>query len=658
MLTNFQAKLAHHERLIRSFAAACLWVVIVSTNSIQARAQAVLDASDPAAEVEGQLSAPGDADDAASKNTAKPNTASVTDSDTAILNRVTNDIKYLASDELAGRQPGTPEMQLAVDYILQQYQEAGVEGAAADGSFLQPVPVEGTRSVDKTKTQLSFSGPDGQNLNPVLDETFTCLIGRKPVAIQGDLVFVGYGIAASEHNYDEYLDVDVKDRIVVMIRREPQQNSPESVFDGEVTSNHSFVLTKVRAARKAGAKGIILVNDSTTGFDDENDTLVQSSQFGTVSFPFFQIKRSLFNEMLVASPLHSPIGKKLKSLEQVEEWIDSRLEPISQSMKGWSVDANADFPTPDIATYNLVAQIPGQGELANETVVVGAHYDHIGRGAYGSRTPWRKEIHNGADDNATGTAAVLELARRFEARQPDGEPRRRLVLICFTAEEMGLLGALHYVSDPLFDLNDTAAMVNFDMIGLLRDQKLTIYNWNTSPQFSAIFDVANESFGLKLKLPAAGFAGSDHLPFNQSQVPNMFIHTGISDTYHTPDDTFETINCDGVVKVIDFSEQVVEQLVTSSKPKYGVPKRFQLGLQLDREGDGNGVRIARVVKSSVAESAGILEGDVVLSFDGDKISKRRELVRRVRRDAGKTINLKILREDKEIDFQIELKSKP
>ncbi len=661
MMTEIMTSRTHRGRQIASIVCVLLGLSMVSSN--QTCVQAIV--AEQQQTIEGRLVAP------AAEPTpalAKPRTSpqptpakregspSKVGSQAASLSRLTSDIRYLASAELAGRQPGTPEMQLAEDFIIQQYRDAKVLGGSKNGTYRQLVPVDGTRTIDPSETRMAFHGPDDLQLTPVLNEAFTVLVGRKPNSIKADLVFVGYGIAADEHNYNEYRDIDVKGKVVVMIRREPQQKMSNSVFDGEETSGHSFIVSKVRAARKAGATGIILINDAETAPTVDDDKLVQSNQFGTISFPFYQIKRSVFNEILAVSPLHAPTGSKLGSLEKIEAWIDARLEPISQPMKGWSVEARASFPKTDIVTSNLVAVVPGSGDLADETVIVGAHYDHLGLGAYGSRTPWRKEIHYGADDNATGTAAVLELARRFGSRKAGAAPRRRLVLICFTAEEMGLLGALHYVAKPLFKLDDTVAMVNFDMIGLLRQDELTIYNWNTSPAFASILDTANNSLGLSLKLPAAGFAGSDHLPFNQSKIPNMFIHTGISDTYHTPDDTFETINCEGVLKVVDFSDSVLEQLLTSPRPAYGTPKRFRLGLQLDREGNENGVPITKVVKGSIAESAGIEVGDVVVSVDGDAISKRRELIRRVRRDFGKTINLKILRAENEIDFQIELKN--
>lgn len=650
MLTHFLTFQSACLRHMQIRFASVLFIGVVSCGACPSFGQAVLE--QPVAPTAGQQVAPPVSEAMPSKTPAGPAKSSA-----ASLARLTNDTRYLASDELAGRQPGTPEMQLAVDFIVKQYQEAGVKGAAEDGSYFQAVPVEGNQKIEAAKTRMAFAGPDGQTLKLILGETFTSLIARKSNSIQGDLMFVGYGIAAKEHNYNEYLDVDVKDKVVVMIRREPQQNSADSVFDGQDTSEHSFIVSKIRAARAAKAAGIILVNDSGTAFDDEADQLVQSGQFGAVSFPFYQMKRATLNEMLVASPMHTPTGKKLATLEQAEEWIDSKLEPISQPIKGWSVDAGVEFSKPNIDTSNLIAVIPGQGKLAEETVIVGAHYDHIGRGAYGSRTPGRKEIHNGADDNATGTAAVIELARRFSKRAADETPRRRLVLICFTAEEMGLLGARHYVSEPLFDLDSTVAMVNFDMIGSLRNDELTIYNWNTSPQFSAMLNTANEPLGLELKLPPAAFAGSDHLPFNQFRIPNMFIHTGLTDTYHTPDDTFETMNCEGILKTVDFSQGVLEQLLTSPRPKYGTPRRFTLGIQLDREGGKDGVQITKVVKDSVAEAAGIEAGDWVMSIDDDPISRRRDLVRRIRRDAGKTVNLKVRRGEEEIDFTIELKNK-
>ena len=196
-------------------------------------------------------------------------------------------------------------------------------------------------------------------------------------------------------------------------------------------------------------------------------------------------------------------------------------------------------------------------------------------------------------------------------------------------------------------------MINFDMIGWLRDDKLTLYGWNSSPDLGQIFDTANEEIGLDLNKPSSGFGGSDHLPFNEQKVPNTFIHTGINAVYHTPEDDFEAINCEGALRVIDYSEKVIEGLASmESMPKFGTPKAFRLGVMLDDENDV--VTIAGVTSNSVAERAGLQVGDVILEVDGDKVTRRREMTRIIRRDKGKTIQMKLKRDDAEILLNVEL----
>jgi membrane-associated protease RseP (regulator of RpoE activity) len=195
-------------------------------------------------------------------------------------------------------------------------------------------------------------------------------------------------------------------------------------------------------------------------------------------------------------------------------------------------------------------------------------------------------------------------------------------------------------------------MVNFDMIGWLRENRLTLYNGKTSPQFAPIFEEANSGFDFDLKVAVGG--GSDQIPFNQKEIPNMFIHTGQNEVYHTPEDDFEAINCEGALKVIDFSERVVDGLAALPKrPTYGTPRPPRLGVMID---DANGtVVIEGVTSGSIAEKAGLKEGDVVLEVDDVAITKRREVNQMVRRDAGKTVKMKLKRGDDEILLNVELK---
>ena len=573
------------------------------------------------------------------------------------LARVTYDIEYLASDELGGRKPGTPQMKLSEDHIIKAYREAGLKDPTGTGKYMQTMEVGGRQSrVTEGSASLVLTSPEGEEVTLSEGEQYSLLLGRNEFDVDSGLAFVGYGInAEDELNYNEYDGMDVKGKVVVMIRREPQQKIPESVFDGEELTRWSFIRTKARAAREAGAAAILLVNDSVT-VDEEGDGLLPSDQFGddNGSVPFMHIKRAEFDEMLAKTPVMTAAGKKLSNISDIEAQLDKELEPLSQTMKGWKVSTKGSFSTGRIKTSNIIGVIEGEGPNAHETIVVGAHYDHLGDGAYGSRARENQKglIHNGADDNATGTAAVMELARRFAAR--DKKPGRRIVFVCFTAEEMGLLGARHYVDNPTFPLEDTVAMINFDMIGWLREDKLTLFGWNSSKQFDKMFNDANTDFNLDLVKPEAGFGGSDHLPFNQRKIPNTFIHTGLTSTYHTPDDDFETIDCEGAVKVIDFTEAFMDELCSAEKrPKYSNNGPFRLGVNVGTNDDDQLV-ISSVSNNSIASNAGLEGDDIILKWGDDVLKSRRDLRRVIRRDKGSTVKLKILRgdEEKSIEFKL------
>jgi hypothetical protein len=574
-----------------------------------------------------------------------------------VLKRVTYDIQYLSSDEMGGRQPGTPGIKLAEEYIVQEYKKAGLK-PLENGTYFQKLEVaeRGPKKLDEDKTSLTLNGPDGKSISLELGKQYQQLSGRRSFDLDAELVFVGYGISAEEHNYDEFADVDIEGKIVVLIRMEPQQNKEDSVFDGTETTRYASGSMKAVAAARKGAKAILMVNDAVTAPSEERDELIASDRFGTTWLPFAQIKRSTLNELLAVSPLTAPNGDKLGSVSEVEALIDENLEPVSQPIKGWSADIEAEFVDRQIETYNIVGVVEGEGPHADETIVIGGHYDHLGMGAYGSRAGGRKEIHNGADDNATGTAAVIELGRRFA--NADKKPGRRLVFIAFTAEEMGLLGAKHYVDNPIYPLDKTIAMVNFDMIGWLRENRLTLYNWDTSPQFDAVFETANEGLGFDLNKPTNRFGGSDHLPFNAKQIPNMFIHTGTNAVYHTPEDDFEAIDCEGAVKVIDYSENVVRQLADMSEaPEYGRAeprrtRRFRLGVLVDDQDEQ--VTIEGITPESTAEAAGLQKGDVIIAIGDDEIKSRRHVTRAILKYTGKTVKFKIKRDDTEMSLNVPL----
>jgi sulfur carrier protein ThiS len=571
------------------------------------------------------------------------------DTSMSALARVTADIKYLASDELVGRLPGTPEMVLAENYIIDDFRRIGLKSAVADGSYKQTFSVGESRILNREATRLVLTGPSGET-SLTLDEDFKPQTSPADIDVSGGLVFVGYGIRSDELNYNEYRDVDVNGKVVVVFRMEPQQADPESVFDGAENSRYAFIQAKVAAAREAGAEAILFVNDGVTASDDERDTLADYELFAqaTGSMPFFHVKRKQLDRILASTPLIRGTGEKIESLAAAEAAIDKSLEPLSQELAGWSVSLKASYTTSATLTNNIVGVIDGEGPFAEETIVIGAHYDHLGMGAFGSRSG-PGEIHNGADDNATGTASVMELARRFVQR--DKKPARRIVFICFSAEEMGLLGAVHYCNEPLYPLENTVAMINFDMTGWLRDNKLTVYSWETSPQFEPALDKAN-TFGLDLQKPSGGFAGSDHLIFLQRNIPVMFLHTGLTSTYHTPEDDFESINLEGVALVVDFTEKLVDELAAlPTRPVFGPVQRPRLGVVLIENADGN-VSIEEVRAGGLAAESGFQAGDVILAIDGEPVPRRRAVNQIMNRSAGKTLKFKLRRGEAEIEIDV------
>jgi len=252
------------------------------------------------------------------------------------LSRVTYDIEYLASDELGGRKPGTPEMKLSEDYIIKAYREAGLEDPTGTGKYFQTFEAGNTRQVAPDSASLVLTTPGGEEIAMKEGEQYSLLLGRRDFDVDTGLAFVGYGISAEDElNFDEYGGTDVKGKVVVMLRREPQQKMAESVFDGKELTKWAWIATKSRAARRAGAAAILLVNDGVTA-DEEGDDLIDSDMFGSDNgrVPFMHIKRDDFDKILAETPVMTAAGDKLKTVAAIEAQLDAELEPLSQTMKG------------------------------------------------------------------------------------------------------------------------------------------------------------------------------------------------------------------------------------------------------------------------------------------------------------------------------------
>ncbi|MEX0818213.1 MAG: M28 family peptidase, partial [Pirellulaceae bacterium] len=410
----------------------------------------------------------------------------------AIESRLLSAVEYLASDELGGRGVGTPELDLAADYIATEFSNAGLRTDLFDGGPFQSFEITVKAELGPAaNNHLAFVGPSAEDADDMpriefeLGEDFNTLAIGGTGEFDAPLVFVGYGITAPDADYDDYADVDVKGKVVLILRKEPQQDNPHSAFDGTASSRHAHFATKVSNAYSHGAAAVIMINDQfgiqqsaktsrqqwneavdelvklrsefqekTAPSEEENDKhrksvselvariqglderlqgdldeILSLEGAGTESshrkLPVFFASRAMVDRVLQTS-----LGQNLAALESA---IDEGPAPRSQELKDWKAVGESNIVLKKATVKNVVGVLDGVGSLADETVIVGAHYDHLGSGGPGSLAPWTKAIHNGADDNASGTAALLEIARRLSGSAD--QPRRRIIFMAFSGEE-------------------------------------------------------------------------------------------------------------------------------------------------------------------------------------------------------------------------------
>jgi hypothetical protein len=376
--------------------------------------------------------------------------------------------------------------------------------------------------------------------------------------------------------------------------------------------------------------------------------------------PVMHVKRSVVDDLLRSS--------RDATLTQIEQDIDRDLKPRSGPLKGWTADLEVSVNRPKLDVKNVIGVLEGAGPLANETVIVGAHYDHLGFGGPFSLAKNQKEpkIHYGADDNASGTTVLLELARRFAAKKK--QEGRRIVFMAFSGEESGLLGSEHYCKNPLYPLADTAAMVNLDMVGRLRpDAKtqkdnLIVYGTGTSKTFDGMIDGLNQKYEFQLKKVPGGTGPSDHASFYAKKIPVLFFFTGEHADYHRPTDTAEKLNLVGMRKIADLVENVVDQLRTvPERPDYikvaatpmGGPAGPRIGIRPDYGDAEEGVLLSGVVEDGPAAKAGLKGGDRIIEVGG-KPARNLEtyMVLMGRYKKGDEIELTIVRDKKKTAVKV------
>lgn len=552
--------------------------------------------------------------------------------DDAAESRLRSDLTFLTSDECEGRGAATQGLYRAADFIENRFKEIGLKPGGVDGTFRQFFRMQAGRAEPGPESLLRLTGPLQQRIELAPDRQFRPLGFSPPKSADGPLVFVGYGINHPDSKYNDYEGVSVEGKVVIILRRTPPVNLEGKVFGGDPHTQNSLasLASKLVTAASMKAKAVLFVNDIETAAERDELAPFDYTAFESppADIPCIQITRAWVDWILQSS-----VGR---TLTEVEQQIHRTAQPSSFELPGWSVELRADVIRRFVEVPNIIGIREGRGPLAHEFVVIGAHYDHLGRGERGSteRDPAkRNEIHRGADDNGSGTVTLMELARRFAL--DENYQGRSLVFMTFAGEEQGLLGSRHWCNHPTLPLQQIVAMVNFDMVGRLRPDKdsqrgkLEIGGVGTAKEFAPLLDELNQRYSFALAKTESGFGPSDHESFNEKKIPVLFFFTGLHQEYHKPSDTVETINFEGMRQIIGFGAELIQRLATMVRPEFvqtkrpAAPSRVavpRIGIMPGNYGDSDqGVLIAGVSDGGPAAKAGLKEGDVILEIAGKPV---------------------------------------
>ena len=569
-------------------------------------------------------------------------------------------IRYLASDELEGRLAGSPGAEKAAQYIAEQFARRNLLPLGDGASYFQEFSfVAGVRLGSGNALEVSWgnggsSSPSGggKGLEPGVD--FTPVSFSMGGLFEGAAQFVGYGISAPSLQYDDYRKADVKGKFVFVLRYGPEGDDPHGQF-----GRYHALRFKAKTARDHGAKGIVFINDS--------------EDFSRSSLSKLRSDRSFADSGIAALAISRP------SARQILSGAGLSLEPLvgaARSRKGSAVDMpgvrlkfRSDLVKETRSARNVVGFLKGAGDLSEEVLVIGAHFDHLGLGELSSLAAKPgSEVHNGADDNASGTAGLLELAGALASRKD--QRRRSVLFLAFSGEEQGLLGSRHYVNHPVVPLQKTVAMINMDMIGRMQGQRLIIGGTGSSPGWRDLLTQLNKDVELEIKFREGGFGPSDHSSFYGRDIPVLFFFTGVHGDYHKPSDDYDKIEPALTARVVEFIFQTARSICgMDQRPAFqqtaGAPPetgrtgfRVTLGIIPDYGEEVEGVRLTGVREGSPAAKCGLRSGDLMVGWSGKKITNIYDLTYLLQEHRpGDRVEISVVRDGEELGFTATLEGR-
>ncbi len=595
------------------------------------------------------------------------------------LDRLRAHIEYLASDKLEGRRTGTPGAKLAAEYIAREfsryglrrsigYDTAGMSILEADSPkrYLQEFPyVAGVSLGDNNLLLVNPGRADDIMAIKIGDDWMPLGFSSDGRIQKAKFEFVGYGITAADQKYDSYAGKLMKNTVAIALSGSPDGDNPHGQF-----ARYEDVRWKAIAARNAGASALLMIAKEENLQDDRLARLRYDNSAGDAGLPVAVISRQF------AARLFGTTDRSKETLATLEEQSKAAAASTANlPISGLTISLSVNLVRQEVKATNVIGILDGSDpNLKNEVIVIGAHYDHLGYGGEGSLAPHEGEIHHGADDNASGVAGVLELARFFTSQKL--RPRRTIVFMAYSGEEEGLLGSNYYVNHPILPLANTVTMLNMDMIGRMKDNKLVIGGVGTAPEWRPLIAAANAPQRIKvaptstsspteltrpvntsasrvitpelpmvtgangspvvtlafekpfdLQLNEDGFGPSDHSSFYAKQVPVLFFWTGTHDDYHKPSDTADKINYEDEARVLGLVTRVIYDIDTNDKrPVYTVAKsestgramgfRVYLGTIPNYADSSDGLLLDGVRDDSPAAKAGLKAGDKVVKLAG------------------------------------------
>jgi aminopeptidase YwaD len=556
------------------------------------------------------------------------------------IERLKKTVSYLSSEKLEGRNTGEKGAIYAAGYVVNSFSALKLRAGLVNGksrNFLQPFPFVASVEIAKTGNEfnLDLTKADGSHIK------FENILPVKPAGFSmngeitdSEVVFAGFGIVADDLKYNDYNNLNVQNKVVLVFDGTPENGNPNSQF-----LRFADVRLKAKLAKDKGAKGLLVISSEEKFENERLASLKYDQTLGETAIPAIVISRNTAANML---------GGDEAKLKQLEGFSSMKKDP--------AVKVNVSVPTKNIVNfkvnlikktaeaYNVIGVLEGTDPiLKNEAIVIGGHYDHLGKGGHsGSLAPNSTEVHHGADDNASGTSAVIELARQFSQTKNN---KRTLIFIAFSGEEEGLIGSKFYVNNPIFPLDKTVAMINMDMIGRLRDGKLTVGGIGTASEWKNLVEGRNKLVRTfespvisstttiefpNLQLSEDGFGPSDHSSFYSKQIPVLFFFTGSHEDYHKPSDTADKINFDGLKQIISYVYEITKAIDANPKrPTYTVAKssgtqgrgtfKVSLGVVPSYGETNDGLILDGVRDNSPAAKSGLKAGDKIIKLAGKEI---------------------------------------